>query len=243
LSASQGLAAGAEGMSAWINRLASLASMRRRVGAAAIGGLFAICCILAADEVQAKQRLPGADQDSETPDASSPPDNGKGGQSTVITGEIVETHDRLTPEVFRGIHRVHSFRISLSGKNHVSETWTVSRPDMGDWRLNQTSGNHSGNKRRGGFGIKQTEDAVTIGETGSHVVWHVLGEKKLQRIFAGQHFLMMMDIEIGPDNSCRVDARYLKQTGFESVVMRRSDNDELADFTLPQVEHASCAIQ
>ena len=108
---------------------------------------------------------------------------------------------------------------------------------------NRPDGIHGSANHRFGFKIKQTEDAATIGENGAHVVWHVLGEKKLQRIFAGQHFLMMMDIEIGPDNACRVDARYLQQTGFEFIVMRRSDNDELANFSLPHVERASCAIQ
>ena len=86
------------------------------------------------------------------------------------------------------------------------------------------------------FKISKTEDAATIGENGAHVAWHVLGEKKLQRIFAGPYFLMMMDIEIGPDNACHVEARYLQQTGFEFIVLRRSDTDELANFSLPHVE-------
>jgi hypothetical protein len=230
-------------MSGLSDRLLSLAPSRGRVGAAAFGGLFALFCVLGPAEVQAKHAALGADRDDETPDASAPASGDRNGQSTLITGEVVETHDRLTPEVFRGIERVHSFRINLSGKNQVRETWTISRPDMGAWRLNRQGGIRNGNRTRFGFKIKQTEDAATIGESGSHVVWHVLGEKKLQRIFAGQHFLMMMDIEIGSDNSCRVDARYLQQTGFEFIVMRRADNDELANFSLPHVERASCAIQ
>ena len=221
-----------------VDRLSLFAPPRGRAGAAAIAGVFALCCVLGATEVQAKHASLGADQDDETPDASSPPGAERSGQSTVITGEILETHDRLTPDVFRGIERVHSFRIDLSGKNQIHETWTISRPDMGGRRGN----GHSGNAKPH-FKIKQTEDAATIGENGAHVVWHVLGEKKLQRIFAGQHFLMMMDIEIGPDNACRVDARYLQQTGFEFIVLRRADTDELANFSLPHVERASCAIQ
>jgi hypothetical protein len=230
-------------MSGSVKRLLMFAPPHGRVAAAAIGAFLAICCVLGSPtEVQAKHAAPGADQD-ETPDASAPPGGDRSGQSTVITGEVVETHDRLTPEVFRGIERVHSFRINLSGKNQIHETWTISRPDMGAWRLNRQGGIRNGNRTRFGFKIKQSEGDATIGENGSHVVWHVLGEKKLQRIFAGQHFLMMMDIEIGPDNACRVDARYLQQTGFEFVVMRRGDNDELANFSLPHVERASCAIQ
>lgn len=225
-------------MNRLVDRLLSLAPPRGRVGAAAIGGLFAICCVLGSTEVQGKHAALGAEQDDETADASAPSGADRSGQSTVITGEILEIHDRLTPDVFRGIERVHSFRINLSGKNQIRETWTVSRPDASGWRL----GRHSG-KAQVRFKMRQSEDAATIGESGSHVAWHVLGEKKLQRIFAGQHFLMMMDIEIGADNSCHVDARYLQQTGFEFVVMRRSDTDELANFSLPHVERASCAIQ
>src|ERR1700691_6132898 len=105
-----------------VNRLPSLAPSRGRVAAAAFGGLFALCCVLGPSEVQAKHAALGADQDQETPDASAPPGADRNGQSTVITGEVVETHDRLTPEVFRGIERVHSFRINLSGKNQIHET-------------------------------------------------------------------------------------------------------------------------
>jgi hypothetical protein len=41
-----------------------------------------------------------------------------------------------------------------------------------------------------------------------------LGEKKLQRIFAGQQFLLVMNIEIDADNACHLDAKYLQQQGF-----------------------------
>ena len=231
-------APGGENMRGRINRRPALAASLGGVRAA-IGGLVAICCILAPAEVHAKHAALGPGPDDQAPAADAPAAADKSGQSTVITGEFVETHDRLTPEVYRGIERVHTFQISLSGKNQIHETWTLGRADAGGALMNRQG------KVRGRFGFKvrQGEQSVTIGESGSHVVWHILGEKKLQRIFAGEHLLMMLEIEIGPDNACRASARYLQQTGFEFVVMRRGDNGELANFSLPHVERASCAIQ
>jgi len=70
-----------------------------------------------------------------------------------------------------------------------------------------------------------------------------LEKKSYSAYFAGQQFLMIMNIEVGESNACHVDVKYLRQTGFASVVMKRADTGEMANFSLPRVERASCAIQ
>jgi hypothetical protein len=160
-------------------------------------------------------------------------------KTTIIRGEIVEKHDRLSdtndpsnPEA-PDIEWSHEFTISLSGKNQVSETWNNTR----------LGGGSRGFHRRRGPLANQSENNGTLGDKTGKVVWHILGRNKLQRILPGEHYLMMMDIEIGEDNSCRLDAKYLRQTGFVSVRMRRADTGEMANFSLPQVEKASCSIE
>jgi len=202
-------------------------SSRRRALSVAIVWLLAIACAFSPASVQAKHATLNDAPPDETPDASAP-SQAQSGKATVIRGEIVEVHDRLAPAEQSGIKRSHSFTITFSGKNHVSETWLESG---------------------GGFRVFQDEDSVTIGSNTEHVVWHVLSERKLQRLFSGQHFLMMMDIEIDAGKACHVEARYLKETGFDSIVMERRDSmapgvtGTMANFSLPRVESASCSIE
>ncbi len=204
--------------------------LARRIAAAAI---VVISCALGSGPVQAKDAALDEKQDNATPDSSpTPPRDGHG---TVIQGELVESHDLLSDAndpasvQVRDIEWSHKFTITLSGKNHIEETWNSARLGFGG-------------RSRGPLAT-QSENSATIGDSASKVVWHVLGAKKLQRIFAGQHFLMIVNIEIDESNACQVDVKYLKQTGFASVVMKRADTGEMANFSLPRVERASCAIQ
>jgi len=215
-------------------------SSRRRALSVAIVWLLAIACAFSPASVQAKHATLNDAPPDETPDASAP-SQAQSGKATVIRGEIVEVHDRLAPAEQSGIKRSHSFTITFSGKNHVSETWLES----GGAPILDRRKRYSG----GGFRVFQDEDSVTIGSNTEHVVWHVLSERKLQRLFSGQHFLMMMDIEIDAGKACHVEARYLKETGFDSIVMERRDSmapgvtGTMANFSLPRVESASCSIE
>jgi hypothetical protein len=159
---------------------------------------------------------------------------------------VVEAHDLLSDAndpaapLRRDIEWSHSFTVTLSGKNHVEETWRNTRLGVGgrSFLFGQ-----QGNGPKRGLLTTQVENNATIGDSASRVVWHVLGQKKLQRIFPGQHFLMIMNIEIDASNACRVEVKYLRQTGFVSVVLKRADTGEMANFSLPRVERATCAIQ
>lgn len=164
----------------------------------------------------------------------------EGGKQTVIRGEIVEKHDLLsdandpsspqTPD----IEWSHAFTISLSGKNQVSEVWNNTRLSV--------AGGRGFGRRRGPLAT-QAENNGSLGDTTRKVVWRILGPKKLQRILPGEHYLMIMDIEIGQDNTCRLDAKYLRQSGFVSIRMPRADTGEMSNFSLPRVEKASCTIE
>ena len=82
-----------------------------------------------------------------------------------------------------------------------------------------------------------------MGDESGRVVWHVLGERKLQRIRVGDQFLTIMNIEIDSENRCQVEVKYLEQKGFTDVVIKRPDNGEMAHYTLPRLVSASCSIE
>jgi len=166
-----------------------------------------------------------------------------GGKVTTITGEILESHDLLpdadgsSAPLISDIRWSHRFTVELSGHNHIEEKWFSVRLGVGPSAL--------AHRKLGGPPqlTKSMENSATIGAGSGKAVWHVLAANKLQRLFAGQHFLMMIDIEIGADKSCRLEAKYVKQVGFTSVVLRRATTGELANFSLPQVQSATCEIQ
>lgn len=205
-------------------------------------GLFFLAA-MALTPTQAKHAAPAADPDEAPQTAPAPADVPAAGHGTVITGQFVEAHDLLTDagdpsnSVRAGIEWSHNFTIVLSGRNHVTERWNNVRSGRG------LSMAPEGWKRRGVHLVDNTrENSVTIGDASGKAVWHVLGEKKLQRIFPGQHFLLIMNIEIGADNACNLEVKYLRQEGFTAIEM--SDSTGLTSkFSLPRVESQSCSIQ
>jgi len=75
------------------------------------------------------------EQDVEHSDKA--PDVSSDGTSTVITGEVVESHDLLSEAdgssrpVSVGIEWSHKFTVTLSGRNHVVEKWSNVRVAVG----------------------------------------------------------------------------------------------------------------
>jgi hypothetical protein len=208
-------------------------SRHTRTVAIAIGLLLAVSAALAPAQGQAKHTTPDnqSDEDSQAPP---PPDQTNTGHATVIKAEVEETHDRLTPDQEFGIQWVRVYVISLSGKNNVSET--IRSRFMGS----SSSTSRMSIKRhvsRGG----EIQRSGLFGENDGQVVWHVVGEHKLQRIAIGKQYLMMMEITID-GGTCQIDAKFLLQTGYTDVIMRRGGGEE-EHFTLPHVERASCTIE
>jgi hypothetical protein len=150
---------------------------------------------------------------------------------TVIRVTVVETKDRLPPDELRGIVRRHEMTVTLSGENRVSESNSSVRVGGG-----------VGRKKRGPAALSG-ENSEAMGDESGHVVWHVLGERKLQRIRVGEQFLTMMNIEIDGDDHCHIEVKYLEQKGFTDVVIKRPDNGEMAHFSLPRLVSAACSIE
>jgi hypothetical protein len=195
-----------------------------------IAAVVVAVCALISFPAEAKHATLKDQPDDQTQNPAAAKDEPQSGKSTVIKGEFVEVRDRLSPAAQSGIRRQHTFTVTMSNTHHVDEEWTDS----------DTRGRTFG--RRHPKITRQDADSATIGDTSQHVVWHVLGPRKLQRIFAGQHYLMTIEIEVSESNACRLDVRYLKQVGFEAITLEQP-NGTMAEFSLPQVENASCAIE
>jgi hypothetical protein len=201
--------------------------------AAALG---AVC-----DQAEAKKAPLQQEQEDAPADPAAGATQPKVGNATVIKGEFVESHDMLaSPDdtsapLSSGIQWSHNFVVTLSGGNHVTEKWRHVRVSPGSAR----------GRRTRSVVTKSDEGNVTIGSSSGKAVWHVLGPNKLQRIFAGDHFLLMMSIEIDGDKVCHLEAKYLRQEGFKSVTLETgsSGGGGQADFSLPQVQSGSCSIE
>jgi hypothetical protein len=155
-------------------------------------------------------------------------------KTTIINFQFTERHDRLTPDVERDIEWTNDFTVTLAGKNKVSENQSV---------VFRGSPLHPATGERV-IRLSHTDERDTaLGDEAKTFIWQVLGPKKLRRIYTGTQFALVIDLEIDQRNSCHVNVKYLKQTGFVDVVMKRTATGTMEHFTLPRVVSASCSIQ
>lgn len=202
--------------------------------------------VLTAGVAQAKHAALKDEPDDEAQAAEAGSAPSAGGAATTITGEIVETHDLLSDSngtsapIKSGIMWTHRVVVTLSGKNHVTENWLDVRDLSGSSAF---FGRKKKREQRLALPSSVKQFDSTIGANSNKAVWHVIAANKLQRLFAGQHFLMVMNLEIGDDKSGHLEAKYVKQVGFTAVVMRQATTGELANFSLPEVHSASCEIR
>jgi hypothetical protein len=155
-------------------------------------------------------------------------------KQTVIQVQIDEKHDRLAPDPLQDVEWIVKYTITLTGKNKVTET-----------QANTVVGSSKGqcDPAHCAYLNSTSQRDATLGESDTKVVWQVLGPRKLRRIGTGKQFIVMFDIDIDQSNNCHIDAKYLRQSGFTDVIMKRADTGEMAHFTLPRVVSASCSIQ
>jgi hypothetical protein len=158
----------------------------------------------------------------------------QGQKSTIIRVEIAEVHDRLTPDFEPDIKWTHNFVITMSGKNSIAES-----------RTNTFAGSpqHPATQRRVSNLTSQSDRETTLGRQEGKATWQVLGPKKLRRIWAGQQFIMLWEIEIGDNNSCSIDAKYLLQKGFHDTIGRRAGTGTMEHFSIQRIQSATCSIQ
>jgi hypothetical protein len=148
---------------------------------------------------------------------------------TVITGTLVSVADRLPPFEMRGIQNTQDFTITLTGGNHVSESWR---------RAVHGPTSPKGKQLRG----PDINRDLALGEAGAKVVWNVKGPHQLQQIMEGKQMIRIMDFSIDDANRCAVNVRFLLQQGHTDTIAPRFDNGQEAHFSLPRVESATCEI-
>jgi hypothetical protein len=155
-------------------------------------------------------------------------------KSTIIRVEITEVHDRLTPDFEPDLKWIHDFVITMSGKNSIAESQT-----------NTFAGSprHPATAQRVSHLTSQFGRETTLGRQEGKAAWQVLGPKKLRRIWAGQQFIMLWEIEIGDNNSCSIDAKYLLQKGFSYMIARRAGTGTMEHFSIQRIQSATCSIQ
>ncbi len=144
---------------------------------------------------------------------------------TVIEIDYIDTRDRLPPYEVRGIVVRNQVVATLSAANRVSE-----------------ENEHIVQAPKQTF-VTSAHNGATLGDNSARVVWRVLGPHRLRRIFAGQQFIMLTDIEISGERACSVQIKYLLQKGYADMITRRADNGELGHFSLPKVLSSQCSIR
>ena len=157
------------------------------------------------------------------------PTTGYAGGDTVLRGTVIETHNRLSPDPANGLRFRWDFEFRLSGANVVDETWERAQVD--------------GSGEAGTLGPVRRQSARSVlGVDGGTVSWRVLGDKGLQRMNDFPHWLVVMNFKIDARSACHLEMKFLPQRGFTSVQVRRLDNGQLANISLPRVVGASCTI-
>jgi hypothetical protein len=140
-----------------------------------------------------------------------------------IHAEYVAVYDRLRPDPFRDIHLRHSFDVTLSGENAVSETGT----------------------RAAGASADQHSARTILGQRnsdGDSVNWTVLGPDKLQREIEGPQHVMTMTIAVTGAN-CTLEVEYKLKPGFKEFKFRQLRNGQMGFFTQPKITETKCSIK
>jgi hypothetical protein len=152
-------------------------------------------------------------------------------QGLTLSGKIISTHDRLPPAEVRGIIVERDFRIRIFGKNSIDEEWTATA-------LSNANNHHLNLPPQTGHGGR------TLGEEDATVVWRVAGPHSLQRISQGKQFAMVLNFDVDDKNrTCKLNAKFALEVGKKSVILRRADNGQLAEFTLDRVLSAACSVE
>jgi hypothetical protein len=147
---------------------------------------------------------------------------------TTISGQIVETHDRISPGSLRGIVWQRNFTFVLGAANDVRETWSNTRTDDG--------AGSGGTEDHNASGIK-----LSLGVNNPSVEWHVLGENQLQRINKQGDSVSIMTITLGPDNRCAVTRTWATHVG--TMLDDRSKGGTTERFTPWRTINAQCKAE
>jgi hypothetical protein len=163
------------------------------------------------------------------------------GKPTTIEVTIDETHNRFTVGGTLAIEKLHKIKVTLSGANNVSESWT--QTNVGNGHSQSTHADPGGDRTTSLGKMTDERPDQSGAENEGRAEWHVLGEHKLQRIRAGRQLMERWDLDIDKSGGCRINVSYLLQSGATSYVAYIAGTTQLAHFTLPRVQRASCTIE
>ena len=141
---------------------------------------------------------------------------------TQIHAEYAAHYDRIRPDPIKDIHLRHSFDVTLSGDNTVSETGTRAAGAMADQHSARTI-----------LGQRNSDGPVN---------WTVLGPDKLQRVIEAPQSVMTMTISV-TDKSCTLAVEHKLKPGFKEFKFRQIRNGEMGFFTQPNITETKCTIK
>jgi Cu/Ag efflux protein CusF len=141
---------------------------------------------------------------------------------TQIHAEYAAVYDRLRPDPLKEIHLRHSFDVTLSDDNNVSEVGTRAAGAMADQHSARTV-----------LGQRNSDGPVN---------WTVLGPDKLQRVIEAPQSVMTMVITV-TDKTCTLAVEHKLKPGFKEFKFRQIRNGEMGFFTQPNITETKCTIK
>ncbi|WP_342362110.1 hypothetical protein [Terrarubrum flagellatum] len=155
---------------------------------------------------------------------AAPPVMAEAQDETIIEGSYDYTAARVRPEPNPAVRTHQSFRVVLSGKNQIDETWE---------RANA----------RGGKTVRaQRVRALGGSEDEGRSRWQVAGPNKLTRTVEYPQSRTVMTVAI-TDKSCQLSIAYQLKPGFSEFKQRQRVNRAWAYYVNPRAENASCSIK
>jgi hypothetical protein len=150
-------------------------------------------------------------------------------KTTIIRGEVIETHDRIAPEPQAGITWKRTFSVTLAA-NQVRETW-----------VNELQG--QGGKQNSGRDDPNGTSQSFLGANSGKKLWTVLGENQLQRVYSRGNYISLMTITIGHSHECQVEWKYLTKEGVQMTPDEPGDSSGSTRYTPYRLVNANCTIE
>jgi hypothetical protein len=151
------------------------------------------------------------------------------GKAITFRGEIVETHERVSPDPLRGIVWKRTFTITMSEDKSIRESWSNVRIDSGPGSATAAE--------------NYNDVGAVLGADSKNIGWHVLAEHKLQRVVKHGHFITMITITIDAGNRCRIERKWLTEEGTAAAPGELSDGGAAVRYTPFRLLSARCDVE
>jgi hypothetical protein len=143
---------------------------------------------------------------------------------TVIEGSYDFVADRLSPDPRPAVRTQQTFRIVLSGRNSIDESWDA--------------------RTARGRVLRQSRRARVLGGEGEGgAQWRVAGPNRLMRIADLSQSRTTLVVTVLRDRTCAVSVSYRLKPGFREYRYRRLTDRTWALYGQPRAENITCLIQ